>query len=263
MTREEVFSVWAPPESIWSPWVAPVLFAQTYWDTREMPEQANPQEIPWLGEKMTNSALIVDLPGADSVKLGFALAARGFRPVPLYNASPGPEEMVGLGMRNPGISNAVIDMGSVVDAISDVTTSLKKKIALSAGAPPAFLLDSMRLVGNRPASKGMFDNRWMVIPQDFPSANFLLSHGVSQALLIQTDRLEPLDDLAHTLLRWQEGGISVFAKKLNDDLSPSRISVRRPSKYKAIWYRALAQLGFRRSSGGGFGSYIPETTGAG
>lgn len=262
MTREEVFSVWAPAGSIWSPWVAPVLFAQTYWDTRAMQEQAKPLELPWLNEPITNSALIVDLPGADSVKVGFALAARGFRPVPLYNASPGPEEMVGLGMRSPGISNAVIDMGPVVDAISDVTASLKR-LELSSAAPPVFLLDSMRLLGNRPSAKGMFDNRWMVVPQDFPSANFLLSHGISQALLIQLDRLEPLDDLAHTLLRWQEGGISILAKKLNDDLPPTRILVRRPSKYKAIWYRALAQLGFRRSSGGGFGSYIPETTGSG
>jgi hypothetical protein len=30
-----------------------------------------------------------------------------------------------------------------------------------------------------------------------------------------------------------------------------------------MWYRALAQLGFKRNSVGGFGSYIPEATAAG
>jgi hypothetical protein len=60
---------------------------------------------------MSDTVLAVDLPGADSVEVGFALAAVGFRPVPLYNASPGPEEVVGLGAGSPGVWNAVIDMG--------------------------------------------------------------------------------------------------------------------------------------------------------
>jgi hypothetical protein len=50
MNQEEVFSVWAPQGSIWSRWVAPVLFAQTYWDTRIKSEPVTPQHLipPWL-----------------------------------------------------------------------------------------------------------------------------------------------------------------------------------------------------------------------
>jgi len=102
--------------------------------------------------------------------------------------------------------------------------------------------------------------RWMVFPQDFPSANFLVAHGIRQALLVQKDRAEPQDDLAHSLLRWQEGGIKVLPKKLDDNSPPSEITVKRPSKYKATWYRALAQLGLRRNGAGGFGSYFAEVS---
>ena len=149
-----------------------------------------------------------------------------------------------------------------MDAISRVTTSLQR-LKFAPDAPPAFLLDSMRLSGTKPVDVGMFDNRWMVFPQDFPSASFLLSHGIQRVFLVQKDRVEPQDDLAHSLLRWQEGGIAVLSKNLTDGTPFSQITVKRPSRYKAIWYRALAQVGLRRSSAGGFGSYIPETTAAG
>jgi hypothetical protein len=261
MNQEEVFSVWAPKSSVWSPWVAPVLFAQTYWDIQNF-EPVAPHPLPWLQKQMRETALVVDLPFAESVEVGFALAAAGFRPVPLYNASPGPP-VVGLAPGSQGVSNAAIDMRSIVAAICRVTPSLQS-LNFSADAPPAFLLDSHRLEGTtRPVDQGMFDNRWMVFPQDFPSASFLLAHGIHQALLVQKDRLDPQDDLAHSLLRWQEGGITVLSKRLDDDSPPSEIKVKRPSRYKAIWYRVLAQLGLRRSSAGGFGSYIPETTAAG
>jgi hypothetical protein len=262
VNREEVFSVWAPQDSIWSRWVAPVLFAQTNWDARIKPQAVTPQPLAWLQQQSVDTAFIVDLPSADSVECGFALAAAGFHPVPLYNASPSPEEIIGLGVSSPAVSNAVIDMGPIVDAISRVTAALQR-LQFSQQAPPAFLLDSARLSGNRPVERGMFDNRWMVFPQDFPSACFLLEHGIKQALLIQKDRLEPQDDLAHTLLRWQEGGVKVLSKKLDDSSLPAEVTVKRPSKYKAAWYRALALLGLRRNSAGGFGSYIPETTAAG
>lgn len=35
------------------------------------------------------------------------------------------------------------------------------------------------------------------------------------------------------------------------------------ARFKASWYRALAITGLRRSSAGGFGSFIPETSAAG
>jgi hypothetical protein len=261
MNEKEVFAAWAPQDSIWSPWVAPVLFAQTYWDIRPS-DPVVPQPLPWLQEAMKETAFVVDLPFAGSVEVGFALAARGYRPVPLYNASPGPP-VVGLPPGSQGVSNAAVDMRPIAGAIGRMTSSLEA-LNLPADAPPAFLLDANRLEGTtKPVSPGMFDNRWMVFPQDFPSASFLLAHGIRKALLVQKDRLEPQDDLAHTLLRWQEGGIGILSKKLDDNAPPLAITVKRPSKYRAVWYRALAQLGLRRSSGGGFGSYIPVASAGG
>jgi len=260
MTREEVFAIWAPSDSIWSPWVAPVLFAQTEWGLLEESESVVPQPLAWFPRQMsTGTVVIVDLPFGESVEVGFALASLGLRPVPLYNASPGPP-VIGLAPGSQGLSNAAIDMRPIVREIARVTPPLQR-LSFSPQAAPVFLLDSFRLEGTtRPVAPGMFDNRWMVVPQDFPSANFLVTHGIRQALLIQKDRTDPLDDLAHSLLRWQEGGITLLAKRLDDDLAPAAITVRRPSRYKTIWYRALAQLGFRRSSAGGFGSYVPETS---
>jgi hypothetical protein len=268
MNQEEVYSVWAPQDSIWSPWVAPVLFAQTYWDTRIKAEPATPRPLPWLPKDLKDTAVIVDLPGASSAEVGFALAAAGFRPIPLYNASPGPEQIIGIGSASPSPSNAVIDMGPIVDAISRVTSTLAR-MNFSPQAAPAFLLDSDRTSGTKAATTGMFDNRWMVFPQDFPSANFLQAQGIRRALLVQQHKLEPREDLAHTLLRWQQGGIAILSKRLNipdgaaDDAPPTPTVVKRPSMFRAAWYRALTQMGLRRSSAGGFGSYIPEMGGSG
>jgi hypothetical protein len=100
----------------------------------------------------------------------------------------------------------------------------------------------------------MFDNRWMVIPQDFASARFLLAQGIRQALLVQKDRRRPQDDLAYCLLRWQEGGIAIWSKQLDGDMPAAAIPVQRPSMYRAAWYRVLASLGLHCNGAGGFGS---------
>ena len=262
MNEEEVFAVWAPQNSIWSPWVAPVLFAQTDWSDRIKAELIPPPQVPWMQGLVRDTAVVIDLPSAQSVDAGFALSGLGFRPIPLFNASPAPEKMVGLGSVSPSVSNAAIDMTPIVDAISRVTASLQR-VEFPEDATPAFLLDSNRLEGTTLSASELFDNRWMVFPQDFPSAGFLLEHGIRNALLLQQDCLEAHEDLAHCLLRWQEGGVRVLAKKLDDDSPPTEITVKRPSKYKAVWYRALAQLGLRRSSAGGFGSYLPGASGGG
>jgi hypothetical protein len=109
----------------------------------------------------------------------------------------------------------------------------------------------------------MFDNRWMVFPQDFPSARFLVERKIKRVTLVQAEKTQPSEDLSHVLLRWQEAGIEILAKTKGDVGAPSGITVSRPSRFKASWYRALAIMGLRRSSVGGFGSFIPETSAAG
>jgi hypothetical protein len=85
----------------------------------------------------------------------------------------------------------------------------------------------------------------------------LHNHGIEDVLLVQEDDLQPREDLAHVLLRWQEAGLRIRGR---DGVV---IRVQRPSQFRALWYRALAILGLRRNSAGGFGSYVPESTSAG
>ena len=54
-------------------------------------------DASWIPPAEDNVAVVLDLPGADGVWTGVALAARGYRPVPLYNAVPGPTTGVWIG----------------------------------------------------------------------------------------------------------------------------------------------------------------------
>lgn len=67
-----------------------------------------------------------------------------------------------------------------------------------------------------------------------------------------------MDDLAHVLLRWQEGGLRIEGKPEKEEGdSPRAIEVRKPSRYRSMSYRALAILGLGRNDAGGFGMRVP------
>jgi hypothetical protein len=153
-------------------------------------------------------------------------------------------------------------MSSLIKDIC-IGTQRLQNLTLASDPPPAFVLDALRLKGTKPFSNDMFDNRWMLFPQDFPSAKFLREHGIRRLVLVQGGQSQPQEDLSHVLLRWQEAGIEILVKAVDDAGLPEKITVSRPSRFRALWYRALAILGLRRSSVGGFGSFIPTTSGAG
>ena len=169
------------------------------------------------------------------------LCRRGYRPVPLYNGAPG--------------VNAAVPVGPIINALDAAAESLKP-IALPPGAPPAFLLDLDRFAGSRVMSPGVFDNRWWAFPQDFPSANLLLSRGFRTCLLIQPAAGQPHEDLAHVLLRYQQAGLVILSGGV-DNASTAPITIAKPSHFRRFWYRALVLEGLRRNSAGGFGAVIP------
>ena len=248
MTGEQCFEAWAPEESPWSPWTRPVLFVLL--DELQVAQQAmdlsseNPLRLPTAHAGL---AVIVDLPGAQSVRTGLLLAQRGFRPVPLFNATSGP--------------SPVVDVRPVAQAVVDGVPELRAA-RLRADAPPAFLVDSDRM---RPAvTPGKYDNRWVVLPQDFPSGTFLLSRGIREVAIVQRGTGRPGDDLAHVLLRWQEAGIRLRQVDLVSDSGPTELQVHRPRMYRRAWHVAISLMGLRRSNVGGFGARVPEqTTGGG
>jgi hypothetical protein len=205
-------------------------------------------DVSWAPAPAENTAIIVDLPGKDSVELGVSLAQRGYRPVPLYNACPGPAAVVQL----EDIMEGLVQAGPMLEALR-----------IDAHAPPAFLLDSGRTRADAPVAPGRFDNRWVVFPQDFPSANLLLSAGIMRVLLLRREAAHPADDLAHVLRRWQESGLIIMWADPYVGARPEAVIIRRPRHFRWIWYRTLALIGLRRNSAGGFGSVVPQPSSGG
>jgi hypothetical protein len=246
MKPRDAFSVWAPADSTWSPWAKPVLFTAldtvTEWAPPISPlaaEQAAP-----LAAFRDKTALVLDLPAAAALELSLQLTQLQFRPVPVLNTTFGPD--------------AVLPMQTPVELLRR-GASLLEQTHLAPNAPPAFVLDSGRQPTTVPAAPGKYDNRWVVFPQDFPSAQFLRRQGIERVLLIQSHGGTPRDDLAHVLLRWQEDGLAILLLVVSQP--PARpLKVNRPPRYRSFWYRLLTAMGLKRNSAGGFGSAIPTVT---
>jgi hypothetical protein len=242
MTREEVFDAWAPDGVEWSAWTKPVLFAQwpdTVTPPATMPDWGEPNYL-WLPQAAGRTAIVVDLPAVESVRTGITFARRGYRPVPLFNTSHGPSPVI-------EIAPLVLELGR--------GARLLQTVSLPATAPPVFLLDSNRMQPAVPPSPGKFDNRWVVFPQDFPSGTLLRARGVTDVLVIQQSN-RPQEDLAHVLLRWQQGGLRILSAS-PADTAPRELTVTRPSWFRRAWYRAITAARLRRNNAGGFGAVIP------
>ena len=261
MNKEEILSLWAPEGARWSRWAKPVSFA--YLDTAFLQTQLleTAAEVSWAPSPDGSVALVLDMPGAEGVLAGVALASRGYRPVPLYNAVPLPFTSIVLDPAT-GRSVAAVNVLPILSGLKSGAEQLAR-LSLPADAPPAFLLDANRAGGGRQMQEDEFDNRSVSFTTDFPSALFLAAHGIQRVLLVQKDRLEPQPDLAHTLRRWQDGGIKLERLWLETPAPPEPFTVPKPSWYGAMFQRVLAGLGFRRAWGGGFGAWVPSSSSGG
>jgi hypothetical protein len=244
----ELYREWAPADDIWSPWVKAPLFAEIT-TSNETVSVAWENADPGATGTIDQTAVIVDLPDTQSIEMGFALASKGFRPVPLYNTT------TGAGIDIKSATAALIDMTAIKERLALPLAPVVKK-RISSKAPPVFLLDRRRLKGEKAPEPGKYDNRWMVFPQDFPSARFLQERGIRRVVVIQPDDT-PQDDLGHVLLRWQEGGLGIFLQQPGRFSEPNAITVKRPRRFRWVWYRLLAMMGLRKNAAGGFGSVIP------
>lgn len=241
MNSEEFYKVWADPTSPWADWVAPALFTRLHREGEMISAVALPTPA-WVSSLSSGTALVIDLPGADSVRVAMMFAQYGYRPIPLFNASPAPSESTGLGLAETASRKSAIEMQSVMDAVAAATPGLVST-SFPEGAPPAFILDSRRLA-NVPHSehKEVFDNRWMVFPEDLPAAKYLRSHGIDKVILVQENRPDPQEDLARVLIRLQQAGIEIHAVQFTSNGPPRRITVKAPSVLKTARFRALRLL---------------------
>jgi hypothetical protein len=265
VTPEDIYHAWAPPQSPWSPWAKPVVFAH-------MTTPPNPYVLPpdQLSDPVSASfdialipsadgttALVIDMPSATGATLALRLAnERGYRPVPLYNAVPAPFHADTLSMHtNAGFAIDMHDLLEVLRAWADELAALH----LPPEAPPAFILDARRRGAGWSPMPGHFDNRSVSLPTDFPSATFLQSCGVRSALLIQPAGLgQPQPDLAHTLRRWQDGKIDLSLYEIDAPQPFVRpMEVPKPSWFCHVWHNVLVRAGLRRNAMGGFGGFLP------
>jgi hypothetical protein len=248
MTRDEVFAAWAPPDAPWSGWVKPAPFAHLPRDSPPLDEP--PADVSWAPLPTDRIAIVVDLPGAASVPCGLALAAIGYRPVPLFNAIPSPMADVA----------AVVNVDLILAGLQHGAARLRD-LPLPADAPPAFLLDADRQAAPGPVGTGMFDNRSVVFSTDFPSATRLAAHGISRALLIRNQLAGIGADLTYALQLWRQSGVDLTAKWLSEPGGPAPLTLPRPSIWAGIRQRLEVLFGFRRNAAGEFGEFIPQSAG--
>ena len=237
---EKAFGAWTRPDVSWSDWAKPVAFVTTL-------GAAPAAETPAPALTITldpTTAVIVDLPGAEAVAAGLLLAERGCCPVPLFNGTAGPSPVIDV----EPISRALL---AGADRVRD--------LPIAPTAPPAFLLDSRRMAAGAVAP-GKYDNRWVALPQDFPSGALLANRGIRSVGLVRRGGLGIPPDLAHVMARWAEFGIRVGVTNVDSGERADDVRVPKPSRFKLAWYAAIALLGLRRSNVGGFGARVPEQT---
>ncbi len=249
--EREIFRSWAPESGRWSDWAKPVLFTYAFHGVTLSAEThgllRSDLDLGHVPSAGSGTALVVDLPGASGVAAGLALAGRGYQPVPLYNVTTGPGQ-------------DVIDIVPIVAALREGAPVLASR-ALPQDAPPAFLIDSRRLDGI--AAPMMYDNRWMVFPQDFPSGRIFLAAHISRVVVIRrTESLRP--DLRAVLRLWKREGID------SATLDPVTGELKDLTHDLSIWAVLADHLwsvwnGLRENSAGGFGGTVPapRATGGG
>ncbi|MBI4651275.1 hypothetical protein HY745_08340 [Candidatus Desantisbacteria bacterium] len=245
MDNIEIYSVWANEKSIWTPWTKPVLFAaMTDNDILEVEKISTEEKKNIQIESISSSlksnkeiAVILDLPGEESVITGLDLAKIGFILIPLFNGTKS--------------SAMIINVTPIIHALIKGTNVLRN-ISIIPDSPPVFLLDANRLQHDYAVLPGNFDNRWCVLPQDMPSANFLKQNGIKKVLLVSN---EVQDDLSHILCRYQESDLDILVLKNNE---MQKTVINKPSSFKSLFYRVSILMKFKRNSTGGFGYLIPD-----
>lgn len=210
MTNKEVYRIWAPVGKKWVDWVRPVPFVcMNEYSKRYNFSNLLIPEIDYIDEGYANTAIIVDLPGAQSVVEGIALAKAGYRPIPIYN---GTIEQQG--------ARATVDNQSVGMALMWGATKLKE-IVIGDEALPAFLLDSNRM--NRfKMEAALFDNSWDIYHQDLPSAEYFINNGIRKIVVVGENISK---DLKKIFYGFQKKKIEIYLKKSYE--APKKIIIHK------------------------------------
>lgn len=216
MTKKEIYRNWAPIGVKWTEWVRPVPFVML--DNNLNIREYYNFNIPKINYKIDdckNTAVIVDLPGIESITEGLALSKIGFRPIPIYN---GTDETEGA---KATTDNHTIKMGLIYGANELIKQNISNE------APPAFLLDSNRI--NRfKMNASIFDNSWDIYAQDLPSAEFFIKNDINK-IIVRSKFINK--DLKKILYQFQQKKIRIFLNNGIDDLKLVNLT-KSVNKYK-------------------------------
>ena len=242
---DSFYRAWTPASSPWSQWVKPVLFASMGDPVAEAPAStiASWHAAPTRDGR---TAIVADLPGAEGVDFGLACAAKGWRPVPLYNALPDPL--------------AIVDMDPVIRALRAGARVLDS-LTLTTEAGPVFLLDARRRTGPFFAPDGAFDNRSVCFAWDFPSASFLREQGIARVLLVQRTGRQPQLDLLPILRDWHAAELRVAVQPPDEPATAEECDLRPPSLWRRLQLRLLLWLSLHPRTGGVFGEFVEHGSG--
>ena len=211
MTVKEIYQIWAPIGKKWVDWVRPVPFVEmNHYSKQYNYSDFSIPVISYLNEEMNHTALIVDLPGMESVKEGLALAHKGFRPIPIFNGTAEQEN-----------SRATSDNQSAAIALAFGTAELSK-ITIKEDANPAFLTDRNRLQRFK-MNVSVFDNSWDVYPQDLPSAEYLLENDMKKVIVVGQNIAR---DLKKILYNYQKKGLDIYLTNRYE--MPKKVKMKRP-----------------------------------
>ena len=209
MTDKELFKIWAPTNIRWTDWVRPVYFI----DIHSVPNITFTLEpLHTLDTLHQDTAIIIDLPGADGVLTGLAYAKLGYRPIPLYN---GTEPQTG--------AKSLVNNTPIKSALLWGTTALQT-LSIHPDAPPVFLLDSNRIFRYK-MNPSLYDNSWDIYDQDMPSSDYLLSHGIRN-IIVHSEKVQR--DLTKILYKFQKKGLNILTTQ--GFATPQKITIKKPPK---------------------------------
>jgi len=211
MTGKDVYRIWAPRGVKWTDWVRPVPFISIV--DPLCTERIYNFSIPcvdYIDKVCADTAIFVDTPGYEGIAEGLALARLGYRPIPLYN-----------GTVEQNAAMALVDNGIIAVALKTGVSELIK-LTIADDAPPAFLLDSNRLLRYK-MDVSLFDNSWDIYPQDMPSAGYFLNNGIDK-IIVRSEKIHK--DLARILYGFRKKGLKIFFTTGYDH--PKIVSLKKP-----------------------------------
>ena len=194
MLGKEIYKIYAPIGAKWIEWVRPVPFVAIDTYNRKQVNNWLDRKVIFLDKYEADTAILIDLPGKESIELGISLAHIGYRPIPLFN-----------GTDEQNFAERTTDTYLVESAL--ITGSEKlKNIVLPNNANPVFLIDSSRLNRYR-AKETIFDNSWDLYKHDIPSAEYFKKNGITKIIIVG-NKLEK--DIRKIFFNFQKLGIDIY-----------------------------------------------------